>query len=116
MDRYPHRHRLAHEYVIRLWMWLWAVFIIGCVALLLSGCALEPKSIRLGAEHISSISQHFGADSTNVAVELATLSAHWTPTRNTYLEIQDGYIVNDIRFAGHREVFEARTGYEITLK
>lgn len=84
--------------------------------ILSTGCALEPKTIRIGAEHISSITQHFGSDRTNAAVEEATISAHWSPTTHTYLEIQDGYILNNITFAGHKEVFEARAGYEFQLR
>lgn len=33
MDRYPHRYKLEHELVIRLWMWIWALFVVGAFAL-----------------------------------------------------------------------------------
>lgn len=84
--------------------------------LTLSGCAVAPNNVHVGAEHLSSISQHFGPDATNVAVEMATLSALWQPTRNTYLEIQDGYIVSGATFVHKREIFEARAGLNFPVK
>jgi hypothetical protein len=89
------------------------------VALALVGCAaVEPNALHLGAEHLSSISQHFGADPTNVGLEALTVSAIWHPSRLTYLEVQDGYIVGGSRFTGKggREFFEARAGLSLELK
>lgn len=86
--------------------------------LILCGCAaIEPNTINVGAEHLSSIEQHFGNDPTNVGVELATLNARWEVHR-AYIEVQDAYIINGARFSGKggRELFEARAGVAIWSK
>lgn len=86
-------------------------------AIALTSCAaIEPNTVHLGAEHLSSISQHFGDNPTNVAVEMATLSAQWQPSAHTYIELQDGYIVSGATFVGKREIFEARAGLSIPVK
>lgn len=83
--------------------------------LCLTGCAVEPSAIRVGAEHLSSISQHFGDNRMNLGINAATLSATWRYS-HAYLELQEAYILNDASFAGHKEYFEAHGGYEFELK
>lgn len=86
-------------------------------AFALVGCAaIEPNTVHLGAEHLSSITQHFGPDPSNYGVKLATLSAQWQPSPHTYIEVQDGYIVAGSTFAHGREIFEARAGLSIPVK
>lgn len=87
-------------------------------AILLSGCAVMPDSLHVGAEHLSSISQHFGNDPTNVGLNAATFAAEWQPTRHTYIEIQDAYVLGGAKFAGKDgvEYFTARAGINIPLK
>lgn len=90
-----------------------------CLLLFLTGCStIEPNDLHLGVEHLSSITQHFGHGSTDNGLEAATFSAEWRPTRYTYIELQDGYIVAGSHFNGKggREVFQARVGLTLPLK
>jgi hypothetical protein len=90
---------------------------------LLCGCALEPNAVRLEGEHISHVSQHFGEDKTNCGTELVNAVAHWRLGNHGYLDVSEGYNLNkpdgqvcDGGICGPREVFQARVGYEITLR
>lgn len=90
--------------------------------LLMAGCstlkAVEPDTARVGVQHLSSISQHFGANRTDIGNNEVTVGAEWAPTKHTYIEVQDAYIVSGSRFGGGNgyEFFEARAGYQFNLK
>jgi hypothetical protein len=89
------------------------------VALALVGCAaIEPNALHVGVQHLSSISQHFGPEPTNIGNEMATVSAMWHPSKFTYLEVQDGWIFRGADFGpkGGHEIFEARAGLSLELK
>lgn len=94
------------------------VILLCLIVILCTGCAsVRPDNVQVGVEHLSSISQHFGADKTNIGLEMATVTAHWQPTKHTYLDVQDAYIFGSGTFAGKdREVFEAKAGFIIPTK
>ena len=86
-----------------------------------------PQDIVLEMQHVSHISQHFGADRTNFGYDDPQLTVRWGGTRWSF-EISDGIIlqpcVND-SFGDHtrcgslfgpREVFSARLGLKLWTK
>lgn len=86
----------------------------------LSGCAaIEPNHLRLGAQHLSSATQHFGSNKTQFGFNSILVGAEWEPTKHTYIEVQESWILGDgILFAGGEghEFFEARAGVQLNLK
>jgi hypothetical protein len=85
----------------------------------LYGCAvIQPATLRIGAEHLSSISQHVNTHGIEASgLNAATIQLQWRPTAHTYLEWQEAYIFNGVTFNhGHREIAELRGGVEIPLK
>lgn len=86
---------------------------------LIGGCAaVEPDKVRVGVEHLSSVTQHFGADRTNVGFQLATVDLEWRPSKHSYIELQEAYIVGANASFGHshHELFEGRAGLEFDIK
>jgi hypothetical protein len=93
-------------------------------AALLTGCALEPQSVRVELDHTSHATQHepFTAHPTGYGYDQAAVIAHWN-ARGAFVEIGEGVIlercVDDVcngSFAGPREVFTGRVGYVFELK
>lgn len=94
-------------------------------ALALTGCALEPNSLRVEAEHVSHVSQHFGPDPTNLGFNAVMLEAHWQQG-HAFLDVSEGInisprldsVVGPVygALAGPREIFQAKAGWEIPLK
>lgn len=97
------------------------VLTVLCVA----GCALEPNAVRMEAEHVSHISQHFGTAPTDYGFDAISVVAHWQVS-HAYLDVSEGInvsprfqgVVGPVygAFAGPRETFQARAGWEIPLK
>lgn len=88
-----------------------------------SGCALEPNSIRPEIEHVSHAFQHepFTSHPTNYGYTQLSLVAHWE-VRHAYVELGEGYNLDSADgnacgalYGGH-EVFTARAGYIFNLK
>ena len=94
--------------------------VAALVAATLVGCAtIKPDHLRLGVEHLSSATQHFSKTPTDFGFNAATISAEWTPTKHTYVEVQESYIVGgSALFSGGNghEFFEARAGVQLNLK
>lgn len=93
---------------------------IVLVGLGLAGCeTVKPNHIRVGVEHLSSVTQHFGSNPTDFGFNAGTISAEWEPTKHTYVEVQEAYIIgNNAKFSGGNghEYFEARAGVQFNLK
>ena len=94
------------------------------LSLALTGCALEPNSIRVEAEHTSHISQHFVSPDINAGFDALMVVAHWEG-HGLFLDVGDGINLSPHEPAlepvygglvGPRETFVARAGYEIRLK
>lgn len=89
----------------------------------LTGCAAMPDKLRLVASHDSHLTQHFGPNPTDygynaVAVELGWKRGPW------FLDVSEGLVLNHAANGGQeygamwgpREIFQARTGLEISLR
>lgn len=88
----------------------------------LSGCALAPNTVRTEVEHISHVSQHFGADRTNMGSESLNVIAQWR-LGNAYIEAGEGYNLSPADgqpcnggLCGPRELFTAAVGYSFEVK
>lgn len=102
-----------------------AFALLMCVSALTSCATIEPNAVSLEAEHVSHISQHFGAHPTNFGYDDLMLAArwrrgrfHWRLADGMVLEAQDPR-VNEKCYGGlwgPREVFEASAGYDIWRK
>lgn len=100
-------------------------YICALILLTLAGCALEPNAIRFEGEHVSHLTQHFGADPTSYGFDALNIEAHYQ-LKHAFLDISEGYVLNarDLKtngpcyggLWGPREVFTLRAGYEIPLK
>lgn len=100
---------------------------VGLVATaLLSGCALQPQSIDLIADHTSHISQHFQQSTGDYGYNVIGVAARWQEGRFA-LDVSDGVNVNGRQFTpngtpyygaliGSREVFNARISYSLWQK
>lgn len=100
---------------------------IFAVLALVSGCAaLEPNSVRVYAEHVSHVTQHFGSDPTNYGYDQVAAEVHYQ-RGGMYLNISEGInvdpqlkanIIGPVYggLAGPRETFQAQAGYEFQLK
>jgi len=82
-----------------------------------TSCALAPNTVRTEVEHISHVSQHFGADRTNIGAETVNVIAQWR-RGGAYLDIGEGVNVSPADgqpcnggLCGPREVFTASVGY-----
>lgn len=90
-------------------------------ASLLGGCCLVPNSVRPEVEHISHVSQHFGADKTNFGSETVGVIARWN-MGDAYLDVGESYNFSPDHtqcpggLCGPREVFSARIGYTIEVR
>jgi hypothetical protein len=91
--------------------------------LTLSACAIAPNSVRPELEHMSHISQHFGAHPTDDAANLVNVVAHWDTPHHTYVEVAEGFNLSppgsDGSFGeiyGPREQFSARVGYVFEIR
>ena len=95
-------------------------------ALCISGCAIEPNTVRVEGEHLSHLTQHFGADPTHFGLDSVSVVAHWGKPAGAFLELGEGIEldramrVNGDReigaFFGPRELFTGRIGYTFKLK
>jgi hypothetical protein len=124
MSDWPRRDRIRAS---RRWGWeLWFAAAVAVTALL-AGCAsvdLRPESISLETEHVSHATQHepFTSHPTSYGINTVDVMARWEPTRNTYVEVSEGAVlehcVNDWcgSLAGPREVFTARAGVNLWHK
>lgn len=91
--------------------------VLACLAL--TGCAsVQPDTIRLGVEHLSSISQHLGKDPTNQGLEVVYVSANWEPARGVHLVVLDGGVVGGGTFTTRSkyELFEAKAEIDLWRK
>ena len=93
-------------------------------ALAITGCAtLRPNDVRLYAEHVSHISQHFGSDPKCYGYQTLNVSAEWR-VKGAFLEVAEGYNLNGRSdwgegygaLVGPRETFSARAGWDFKLK
>src|SRR6266481_3116674 len=91
------------------------------IILSLSGCALLPNTVSPVIEHVSHLTQHapFASHPTDYGYNQIALQAHWGLTRNTFVEVSEGYNLGAINTGGKacgalyggREVFTAKIGY-----
>lgn len=97
---------------------------IAIIASSLSGCALAPNTVSPVIEHVSHLSQHFGANPTHYGYNQIALVAHWRLYRGAFLDVSEGYNPGsrnsggqacDALYGGH-EVFAARVGYTFNIK
>ena len=94
-------------------------------ALTLTGCAIAPDTLRIEGEHVSHLTQHFGSDKTDFGYQAIALELHWQ-RGHWFADVSEGVVVSgrDEKVSqqcygalwGPREVFTARTGWEIPLK
>lgn len=87
------------------------------LTLLIAGCAIEPDSIRIEAQHTSHLLQHQWMTEwsrSQPGFDAIGVDAHWQPTTHFYIDVGEYYTPN--RLDCQNEVFEARAGYEIPLK
>lgn len=101
--------------------------ILAIPALLaLVGCAaIEPNSVRVYAEHVSHVSQHFGTDATSYGYNSINLEVHYQKD-GYYLDVAEGINLNSQDKAaagpcygamyGPREMFTAKAGYEFQIR
>lgn len=98
---------------------------ISILFFLLSGCSLLPDSVRPELEHMSHLSEHFGGNQQEYAVNMVNAVAHWDLARHTYLEIAEGYNVSPhwTRYnsygeivGNNREESTVRIGYVFEIK
>jgi hypothetical protein len=103
-----------------------------CAALLvitasLAGCALAPNTIRTDVEHLSHISQHFGADRTNYGAEMVGVTAQWRTKSGWFAEWGEHYNLGKGNgpgwtdscaggICGPREVTTVSAGYIFEIK
>jgi hypothetical protein len=98
--------------------------VLVLVVAAMSGCALQPTSVRLYAEHVSHATQHVPiADiSTQYGYNTVDLELHWQRGPG-FLDLAEGYNLNGKdcplpcygALEGPREVFHARIGLELPL-
>lgn len=79
----------------------------------LSGCAIEPDSLRLEAVHTSHLLQHF--ENEHYGYDSVGIDAHWR-IGHAYLDIGEYYSPPNDSLDHQDESFQARFGYEIPLK
>lgn len=99
-----------------------ALVALSCAAL--SGCAsIQPTQVSLVADHVSHLSQHFGADPTSFGYDAVGVAAHWQAGR-AYLDVSETYNLGPLTCFGQgyaalwgpREVFSARVGVAVWRK
>lgn len=73
-------------------------------ALVLSGCAIAPNTIRTEVAHLSHIGQHFGGNRTNEGAEYAEVIARWQFKGGAYVDVGQGYNLSPGMGAGYRNV------------
>lgn len=93
----------------------------------LAGCAaVAPDTLRIEAQHVSHLTQHLTADPTNFGYTAVALEVHWQrghwfadASEGVVIDPRDHKVEGGICYGGlwgPREVFQARTGWEISLK
>jgi hypothetical protein len=94
--------------------------IFSALFVLLTGCALAPDSVRPELEHMSHLSEHFGSNQQEYAVNIVNAIAHWDLTKRAYFEIAEGYNISPhwIQYnsfgeivGNNREETSVRVGY-----
>lgn len=92
------------------------------LALIVSGCALAPDTVRLQGEHVSHASQHMDGTNGHIGAELVGLVAHWQ-RGPVFLNVEESYNLSPADghaciggICGEREVFQAQAGYEWRIK
>jgi hypothetical protein len=101
------------------------ILVLLCVFMCAS-CALVPNSISPEFEHISHLTQHFGAIRTNYGANIANITAEWDVGKRFYMTLAEGVDL-DRRYTvygqqehgeiiGPREEFTGRIGYKFTVR
>lgn len=101
---------------------------LAVLGLFMAGCTtLEPNAIRVYGEHVSHASQHFESPATNYGYDTVNVEAHWEH-KGAFLDLSEGINLEradcevngkDNGYGGlwgPREVFQARIGYEWSIK
>lgn len=109
-----------------IWFSLYLVSTAILFAVLTTGCALLPNTVSPVIEHVSHLTQHapFTSHPTDYGYNQVALQAHWNVTRNTFVEVSEGYNLGTLNTHGQacgalyggREVFTAKIGYTFHVK
>ena len=86
---------------------------------LLCGCAIAPDSVRPEIQHMSHLTEHFGRNQSEYAVNMVNAVAHWDLKPHAYFEIAEGYNISPHwtqynsfgEIVGSREETSVRIGY-----
>jgi hypothetical protein len=90
---------------------LFVVFLLAVAAGSIPAAASDwyiPDEVNLEIQHISHVSQHFGSDSTDYGVEIASLAVRWTG-HSWFLDIAEGAALNtcnDLHYYDSTQVLE----------
>lgn len=98
-------------------MKLFLSFLLAAAYLFTTGCAsLAPTDLLLEQDHMSSVTQHFRAQATNMGVNASMVYLRWHPTKRAYVDLGEGVSYGAEFCAHHPEVFQGRVGIDIPLR
>lgn len=83
--------------------------------LFLAGCAIEPYSVLLEQDHLSSASQHLMRTPCDYGVNATMVYLHWAPSSHTYVDLGEGVSYSASVVPNHPETFSGRFGVQIEL-
>jgi hypothetical protein len=102
--------------------------LVAFALVLCGGCAIAPTYISAETQHVSHVTQHFGADKTEYGYNTVGLNAHWDLPARVYLDVSEAVNVSPQTcdqgegvschgaLEGPRETFNARIGVKLWEK